>query len=635
MKIMPPTLQRFFLFIALAIGLTSTQLIKAQTVPALVNYQGRLANPDGTALATGDYQLTFRVYDAATNSTGLVWGPQVFDGSTGAGRGSRIPVVQGYFNVMLGPVDTNGVSLANAFNSTNRFVEIRVGTNNPILPRQQILSAPFAFNSAKLAGYDWSAVFGTNDPVNGRIPGAKLADGSVTALQIASNVFTGQVFASNQVWLATGNSGSSPGVNFVGTTDNQALEMRVNGQRALRVQPHATSPSLVGGHSENLIESSRAGAVIGGGGIPGYTNVIRAETATIGGGGANTIDSSASSATISGGFLNYIGASAWSATVGGGRSNIVGANSLYGTIGGGFVNLIGTNSSYSVIAGGDQNAIADRVADATISGGTQNLIRSNANFATVAGGFNNIIDPDAISAVVGGGRINRVYSNAVYATISGGYDNAVLTNADYATVAGGNGNRAGGDYSFAAGRRAKSLHDGSFVWADSTAADFSSGGSNQFLIRAAGGVGIGTTTPSSALQVVGTVTATAFNPPSDRNLKENFRPVSSRDVLDKVSTIPISRWNFKGDSGTPHLGPMAQDFHAAFGLGTDERHIATVDADGVALAAIQGLNQKLEEQLKTKDAEIKTLQTKVARIDLLEQRLNELERRTQAQTERR
>jgi hypothetical protein len=109
----------------------------------------------------------------------------------------------------------------------------------------------------------------------------------------------------------------------------------------------------------------------------------------------------------------------------------------------------------------------------------------------------------------------------------------------------------------------------------------------------------------SVLQVIGTVTATAFNPPSDRNLKKNFSPVSPREVLEKVAALPISRWNFKGDTATPHVGPMAQDFHAAFRLGTDERHIATVDADGVALAAIQGLNQKLEEQ-RAENAELKT-----------------------------
>ena len=138
------------------------------------------------------------------------------------------------------------------------------------------------------------------------------------------------------------------------------------------------------------------------------------------------------------------------------------------------------------------------------------------------------------------------------------------------------------------------------------------------ILQTAGGrVGIAKNNPASALDVNGTVTATAFNPPSDRNLKENFVPISAREVLAKVVALPISHWNFIGDSSTPHVGPMAQDFHAAFGLGTDDRHIATVDADGVALAAIQGLNEKLSEQaavLKNKDAEIQELRQAVAEL---------------------
>ena len=93
--------------------------------------------------------------------------------------------------------------------------------------------------------------------------------------------------------------------------------------------------------------------------------------------------------------------------------------------------------------------------------------------------------------------------------------------------------------------------------------------------------------------------------------------MSSREVLEKVAALPISRWNFKGDAETPHVGPMAQDFHAAFRLGTDERHIATVDADGVALAAIQGLNQKLMEELKRRDTENADLRNRLEAIELL------------------
>ena len=200
------------------------------------------------------------------------------------------------------------------------------------------------------------------------------------------------------------------------------------------------------------------------------------------------------------------------------------------------------------------------------------------------------------------------------------------------TTAGGQNSTAMGYYteaigndSMATGNRAKAIHQGAFVWADSLDADFTSTANNQFLIRAAGGVGINKSNPGSALDVNGTVTASAFNPFSDRNLKEKFVPVNPVEVLDKVAALPISRWNFKGDTATPHVGPMAQDFHAAFGVGTDDKHIATVDADGVALAAIQGLNLKVEDRVNALEREIKRRNAEnaelKARLDKLEQLL--------------
>jgi hypothetical protein len=114
------------------------------------------------------------------------------------------------------------------------------------------------------------------------------------------------------------------------------------------------------------------------------------------------------------------------------------------------------------------------------------------------------------------------------------------------------------------------------------------------------------------LTVGGDVTATAFNTSSDRSAKENVLAVDAEDVLEKVASMPISQWNFKNDTAR-HVGPMAQDFHAAFGLGADDTAIATVDADGVALAAIQALNQKLEQ----KDAQIVELRHELKQLRTL------------------
>jgi Chaperone of endosialidase len=113
-------------------------------------------------------------------------------------------------------------------------------------------------------------------------------------------------------------------------------------------------------------------------------------------------------------------------------------------------------------------------------------------------------------------------------------------------------------------------------------------------------------------------TAPYFNTTSDRNLKEKFTPVDNQEILEQVASLPISRWNFKTDGQTRHIGPMAQDFYAAFNVGTDDKHIATVDEDGVALAAIQGLNEKLKE----KDAELQKLKSQ---NEALEKRLTYLE----------
>ena len=104
---------------------------------------------------------------------------------------------------------------------------------------------------------------------------------------------------------------------------------------------------------------------------------------------------------------------------------------------------------------------------------------------------------------------------------------------------------------------------------------------------------------------------------SDRNAKTNFSSVNSLDILEKVVNLPISRWNYKTDSSKlAHLGPMAQDFEAAFKLnGKDNKHISVVDEGGVALAAIQGLNKKLELQNAKLRASLASLEVRLSTLE--------------------
>ena len=83
---------------------------------------------------------------------------------------------------------------------------------------------------------------------------------------------------------------------------------------------------------------------------------------------------------------------------------------------------------------------------------------------------------------------------------------------------------------------------------------------------------------------------------SSRTFKEGMVPIDASEVLAKVAALPIATWRYKGESMAQHIGPMAEDFHSAFGLGDSERYIGTVDADGVALAAIQGLHQMMQQK---------------------------------------
>ncbi|MCC6992481.1 MAG: tail fiber domain-containing protein [Acidobacteria bacterium] len=154
---------------------------------------------------------------------------------------------------------------------------------------------------------------------------------------------------------------------------------------------------------------------------------------------------------------------------------------------------------------------------------------------------------------------------------------------------------AGGDGSVALGSNARTTSNavGSLVFADrSTTAAFTSNAPNEVGVRAAGGVYLYTNsglTTGVALAANGSSWAAL----SDVNAKENFREVDGEDVLAKLARVPIREWNYKAqDAATRHMGPTAQDFGAAFGLGDFPLRINTIDADGVALAGVQALEAR-------------------------------------------
>jgi hypothetical protein len=235
-------------------------------------------------------------------------------------------------------------------------------------------------------------------------------------------------------WSLTGNAGTTPGTNFLGTTDSQRLEIKVNGQRVFRLEPTAQSPNVIGGWNENNATAGVQGATVAGGGDDGIPNRVTDFNGTVTGGSDNQAGDAAGTTS-----------DASFAFVGGGQSNT--AMGGASTVGGGVLNV--ADGTYATIGGGLQN----------------NVINS---YGTVAGGKAN--------------RAGNEFNDFFYTTVGGGNGN--IASGVASTVPGGENNTASGDYSFVAGRRAKGQGFGSFTWADGQDADFITTGTNKFFIRA-------------------------------------------------------------------------------------------------------------------------------------------------------
>jgi hypothetical protein len=338
----------------------------------------------------------------------------------------------------------------------------------------------------------------------------------------------------------------------------------------------------------------------------GSYNIASVEHAAIGGGFHNAAN--AAGTTIGGGIYNTAGARY--SVVGGGVGNT--ASGTHATVGGGWQN---TASGFNATVAGGGGNISDGT-HATVGGGSENT--ANAFNATVAGGVGNLASAD--HATVGGGLANQ--GADIYATVGGGYGNTA--SGSYATVPGGFQNEAAGDYSFAAGHRTiiDAAHSGTFLLADASQFDFHSLAANEFAVRATGGVRFVTAVDDSGHPISGVRLAPgsgSWSSLSGRALKANLSPVDQDQILMRLAELPISTWNYRSQKpSVRHIGPMAQDFQAAFGMGEDDTHINAVDADGVALAAIQGLYQRVQEQeaqISDQQAQIVALESRIANLE--------------------
>lgn len=423
-------MSRILSLILLLLMLSVGAFSQVSPVPPLMTFQGRLAKPDGTPVADGNYNLQLSLYNALSGGT-LWWQRNVIN----------IPVKNGVFAARLDFSGgyQNGATQSSLFGASAVYLEISINGGAPLTPRQQVVTVAYAMKADSVK--------------DGAITGASIADGTITAADIASQGFN------TLAWLLGGNSGTNPATQFIGTTDNQPLNFRVNNLRGLLLEwaigAELDGMNVLGGHYTNFVTAGATVATIAGGGyrtVEGMSiilanNRVTDTGGTVGGGADNRAGNSSGTpddarfATIAGGLSNLSGSDY--ASVGGGYSNE--ANGDYSTVAGGRDNLAGAN--YTTIGGGISNAASDFYT--TVAGGSSNTAAND--YAAVSGGYSNFADGQY--SVIGGGYNNTIGTGAdvnYAATIAGGSGN--LAERDYATVGGGSNNVASGDYATVPGR---------------------------------------------------------------------------------------------------------------------------------------------------------------------------------------
>jgi len=396
-----------------------------------------------------------------------------------------------------------------------------------------------------------------------------------------------------KAWLLTGNAGTDPAVNFLGTTDAQPLCIRVDNEETFRFNPPgASAPAWSiqrgGGDPRGLhavdLQSARLAA----------TQVASGDYSVIGGGVYNT--ASGLAATVGGGGLNT--ASGWVATVGGGSGNT--ASSFVATVGGGLQNT----------ASGD---------GATIAGGSQNT--ASGDVATVSGGLSNTASGDY--ATVGGGSGNT--ASGRYATVGGGRGNTA--SGDFSVVPGGFSNTANADYNLVFGENVDPATETHRVYffGDGSCPPLQNCRSSGFLVinRLNGDYPIHVGTNGANGNGAHLTGGGQWTDGSSRSFKERFVQYRPAEVLEKILQLPVEGYFYKGTEEY-HITPMAEDFYRLFGTGVHEiietdstgqlvrrpnpdvdKYLAASDVAGVALLGIQALHEE-NAQLRQRVADLET-----------------------------
>jgi hypothetical protein len=523
--------------------------------------------------------------------TGSQWAPR--NDSVGSGGGSGVTSVSQSTGIICtpNPITTTGTVAFDQTYGDGRYVNttgdsvsgvLRVGSQLRVHDKASLGyscynngHAAFCAGYGNSAGGDRASITGGED----NSAGGKY-----------SHISGGSENQASALWATIG------GGNVNEATDTAATV--AGGQDNFASAAYAT----VGGGSGNSAVDRYT--TVGG----GYDNTADTNYATAAGGREN--NARGRYAVVAGGDRSLAGAYC---AVGGGGYNE--ATTRYATVAGGYSNL--ATDEWSSIGGGENNAASGRYA--TISGGYENT--ASAAEATVGGGDENTAS--GRHSVVGGGDYNTASED--WATVGGGRSN--VASASYATVGGGDNNDASGSYaaipggrrcaarrysSLASGVYARANNAGSFVWSDSVASASDSvytTGSNQFRVRARGGTwffsNLGMTTGAYLAP-----NSNSWESACDSATKEDFRPVDKKVLLDKVVALRVRDYKMKDQNdGARHIGPVAQDFHNAFGYGGTETGINLADADGVALAAIQALYERVEAQ----QAEIEALKAELKR----------------------